>query len=269
MKWFRGVFLIGVLLLMTSIMVVASLGRVPAQQDDGSSSIMMSIATPVQLQSRAPDATGTEQVPFDRQAESDAIATTTPLVDSSASTTVIPSVTTLPRGTTVTTPAAAASIPPTSTPVPMAVVEAPLRLRVPVLGVDSAVQWVGLDSEGRMGVPDNYSDVAWYELGPRPGMPGNAVIAGHLDSTSGPAIFYKLEDLRPGDEIIVVAHDGEEVRFIVEETAVYDADDAPLSRIFGPDDRARLNLITCDGVFDRSSRSYDKRLIVFAVAADA
>jgi sortase A len=117
-----------------------------------------------------------------------------------------------------------------------------------------------------MGVPSNYIDVAWYELGTRPGMPGNAVIAGHLDSTTGPAVFYQLERLRPGDDIYVTTHSGEEIRFVVEGTEAYHVNDAPLERIFGPSQTPRLNLITCDGTFDWSRREYDQRLVVFAVA---
>ncbi len=118
-----------------------------------------------------------------------------------------------------------------------------------------------------MGVPSNYTDVAWYERGPTPGTPGNAVIAGHLDSTTGPAVFYRLEDLNPGDEIFTVTADGQEFRFIVITEEVYNADDAPLERIFGNAVRSHLNLITCDGAFDRSVREYDKRLVVFTELA--
>lgn len=114
-----------------------------------------------------------------------------------------------------------------------------------------------------MGVPSNYTDVAWYEGGPTPGTPGNAVIAGHLDSTTGPAVFYRLEDLKPGDEIITTTADGLEFRFVVTASETYDVADAPLERIFGNAIRPQLNLITCDGAFDRSIRQYDKRLVVF------
>ena len=118
-----------------------------------------------------------------------------------------------------------------------------------------------------MDVPSNYTDVAWYERGPAPGTPGNAVIAGHLDSTTGPAVFYRLEDLGPGDEIITTTADGQEYRFIVTTSEVYDAADAPLERIFGNALRPQLNLITCDGAFDRSQRQYDKRLVVYTELA--
>lgn len=118
-----------------------------------------------------------------------------------------------------------------------------------------------------MAVPSNYTDVAWYEEGAPPGTPGNAVIAGHLDSTTGPAVFYRLEDLNPGDEIFTITADGQEFRFVVTSSEIYFADDAPLDRIFGNSIRPHLNLITCDGAFDRSVREYDKRLVVYAELA--
>lgn len=153
------------------------------------------------------------------------------------------------------------------TPRPIEQTPPPVRLRIPALGIDTVVQWVGVDAEGRMGVPSNYTDVAWYERGAAPGTLGNAVIAGHLDSKTGPAVFYDLEDLKPGDEIITTSEDGQEFHFIVTTSEVYDADDAPLDRIFGNAIRPHLNLITCDGAFDRSIRQYDKRLVVFTELA--
>jgi sortase (surface protein transpeptidase) len=146
---------------------------------------------------------------------------------------------------------------------------APIRLRIPALDIDSTVEWVGIDDEGRMDVPGNYDDVAWYEDGPRPGMPGNAVIAGHLDSTTGPAVFYRLDTLQPGDEVFVATHAGNELRFVVVGKEAFDANAAPLERIFGPGFAPHLNLITCEGAFSRSSGQYDQRLVVFTVLADS
>jgi sortase (surface protein transpeptidase) len=168
-----------------------------------------------------------------------------------------------PTTTTHRTPTSATS--PTSEPASDA--PPPVRLRIPALEIDTVVQWVGIDAEGRMGVPNNYTDVAWYELGPTPGTPGNAVIAGHLDSKSGPAVFYHLEDLVPGDEIFTTTADGQEFRFVVTTLETYSADDAPLERIFGDATAPQLNLITCDGAFDRAVREYDKRLVVYAELA--
>jgi sortase (surface protein transpeptidase) len=168
------------------------------------------------------------------------------------------------------TTSATATAPPASptplslpTPRPIEQVAAPVRLRIPAIGVDASIEPVGNDAAGQMGVPSSYSNVAWYEPGVSPGTPGNAVIAGHLDSTTGPAVFYRLDTLQPGDEILVTTGDGRELRFAVTESATYPAAAAPLDDIFGDAITPRLNLITCEGVFDRASRQYDQRLVVY------
>jgi sortase (surface protein transpeptidase) len=94
-------------------------------------------------------------------------------------------------------------------------------------------------------------------------MAGNSVIAGHFDSKTGPAIFWRLRELRPGDEIFVSSDDGIERRFVVQATENYRFDNAPLERIFGTTSDAGLNLITCGGTFDRRSSNYDQRLVVY------
>jgi hypothetical protein len=157
------------------------------------------------------------------------------------------------------TPAAAA------TPLPAAGL--PRRLRIPRLRIDAAVEHVGLAPDGAMDAPKRFDTVGWYRLGTRPGDLGSAVIAGHFDSKTGPAIFWRLRDLRPGDDIFVRGDDGVERRFVVEEAASYRFDQAPLERIFTAADRVRLNLITCGGSFDRHSQNYDQRLVVYATLA--
>ena len=146
--------------------------------------------------------------------------------------------------------------------------QAPVGLRIPGIGVDAGVQWVGVDENGDMMVPSNYDDVAWYEPGPRPGERGNAVINGHFDSTTGPAVFWDLGQLQPGDEVIVRTHGDQELRFIVTAIESYKTEEAPLTRIFGPTSERNLNLITCDGTFLQDIRQYDRRLVVYTVLAE-
>jgi sortase A len=129
------------------------------------------------------------------------------------------------------------------------------------------VQQVGLDEAGAVGVPSNYTDVAWYTASARPGNPGNAVIDGHLDSKTGPAVFYRLGDLQPGDDVFVTTADGVELRFVVTALETYATDDAPTFSVFGPATAPRLNLITCDGTFNRAVHQYDQRLLVRTVLA--
>src|SRR5919202_460972 len=140
--------------------------------------------------------------------------------------------------------------------------EVPVRLRIPALGLLTAIEPVGLRA-GAMDVPTNVWHVGWFRLGPRPGAVGNAVIDGHLDSTTGPAIFLALHNLRVGDRIYVIDRAGIERGFVVTELHSYPLADAPLARIFGPSSGRHLNLITCSGTWDAAAHLYDQRLVVY------
>lgn len=142
----------------------------------------------------------------------------------------------------------------------------PVRLIIPSIGVDANIQSVGLGwkDTGNMGVPTNFTDVAWYKDGPLPGMPGSAVIDGHLDGKSvAQAVFYNLDKLLPGDLVEVVDAQGTILQFRVVDTKYY-AYDATTTEIFAGDASvARLNLITCAGDWMKSAKLYDKRIVVF------
>lgn len=138
----------------------------------------------------------------------------------------------------------------------------PVRLIIPILNIRAVIELVGVTPSGQMAVPDNTIDVGWFKLGPRPGEKGSAVIAGHFDGENGePGVFINLYKLKKGDKVIV--EDGKEnsVVFIVRESRTYNlgyADD-----VFNSTDSAHLNLITCDGLWDGTKKSYSKRLVVF------
>lgn len=139
----------------------------------------------------------------------------------------------------------------------------PVRLRIPSIHVDTAVEYVGLTSEGAMGVPNNTINVGWYGLGPRPGDKGSAVIAGHLNGKKGEAgVFTHLNQLKEGDTLYVEDSDGISTAFVVRESRSYEPGYA--SDVFRQSDDAHLNLITCSGEWDRAKGSYSKRLVVFA-----
>lgn len=176
-----------------------------------------------------------------------------------ASRTPLPSPTTIP--TTIPT------IPPTSTPEPLADAGPPVRVAIPAIGVDAEVEYVGLTPDRAMDVPKGWMNVGWYRNGFLPGELGNSVIAGHLDSsTGGPAVFWDLNKLVPGDEIVVTFENGSQRRFSVEADKVYDHDaEGPIiDSIFGKSLTADLNLVTCDGAWDHGAATYTKRLVVFA-----
>lgn len=139
----------------------------------------------------------------------------------------------------------------------------PLRITIPAINVDTAVEHVGKDAQGNMDVPKDANNVAWYELGYKPGENGNAVIAGHLDTKTGSAIFYRLNDLRVGDDLTVVTDQNKKLVFTVIKKQIYTAESFPIPTVFGPASTPLLNLITCAGVFDRTSEHYLDRVVVF------
>jgi LPXTG-site transpeptidase (sortase) family protein len=141
----------------------------------------------------------------------------------------------------------------------------PARLEIPAIGVSTPLVRLGLLADGTMEVPRDYGVAGWFTGGPQPGQLGPAVIAGHVDSRTGPAVFYRLRDLRPGDQIRVARVDGRVVRFEVESLARYPKREFPDEAVFGATTDPALRLITCAGAFVRSQRSYLDNLVVSAV----
>jgi hypothetical protein len=140
----------------------------------------------------------------------------------------------------------------------------PVRLRIPRIGASSRLIELGLEADGTMEVPKDYDLAGWFTPGPQPGQVGPAVIAGHVDSKTGPAVFYRLRELRKGDEIKVERADGRTLTFVVEGRAQFPKDRFPTETIFGPVPWPALRLITCGGSFDRSAGSYRDNIIVSA-----
>jgi sortase (surface protein transpeptidase) len=140
----------------------------------------------------------------------------------------------------------------------------PVHIRIPAIGVSAAVVRLGLNRDGSLQVPGDFGVTGWFTGGPAPGETGPAVIAGHIDSRDGPAVFYRLRELRPGDEITVERTDGSSVRFAVDGVAQYPKQAFPTEAVFGPSPDPMLRLITCGGAFDRSQRSYRDNIVVTA-----
>ena len=139
----------------------------------------------------------------------------------------------------------------------------PVRLRIPYLGINTAVEAVGM-KDGNMDVPSGWWTVGWFRLGIHPGEQGNAVIDGHLDSTTGSAIFMWVRNLRPGHLIYVTDDLGVERAFVVTEVSSYANADVPLQRLFGSSSERHLNLITCSGAWQAQQHLYDQRLVVYS-----
>lgn len=141
----------------------------------------------------------------------------------------------------------------------------PVGLTVPAIGLaEPALVDLGIAPDGRLQAPEDFSRVGWHTGGSAPGDPGPAVLVGHVDSWRGPAVFFRVRDLRPGDEVSVPRADGSTVLFVVDAVEQYPKDGFPTERVYGPTADPQLRLITCGGSFDRSARSYRDNIVVFA-----
>jgi hypothetical protein len=167
----------------------------------------------------------------------------------------------------------AAQTPPGLTNSPAAVPVAPMARSEPVrvtiskIGVAAEVIPLGTDKDGSLEVPplEKAYLAGWYRLGPTPGEIGNAVIVGHVSShKTGPAVFFSLGDLRPGDTIAVTRKDKTVVQFTVDQVESYPKTTFPSTLVYGPTDKPGLRLVTCGGQFDQRTRSYLNNIVVFA-----
>jgi LPXTG-site transpeptidase (sortase) family protein len=140
----------------------------------------------------------------------------------------------------------------------------PVRLRIPSIRLDTAVENVGLNEKGEMDVPDGKSkNVGWYEYGTVPGETGSAVMDAHVY-----AAFKNLKYAKIGDDVYVEMSDGRKLHFVVAHSMLYKKDEVPRELLFTWNDDERLNLITCAGRWSRALDTYDHRLIVYTTLVD-
>lgn len=143
----------------------------------------------------------------------------------------------------------------------------PVRLKIPSINVDANIQQVGVSTDGEMEVPSNTVDVGWFKLGARPSEKGSAVISGHIDGENGIAgVFADLSKLKKNDLLYIEDDKGTLTAFVVRESRIYDPGYA--DEVFSRNDGAHLNLITCEGLWDETKRSYSERLVVFTDIAN-
>jgi hypothetical protein len=143
----------------------------------------------------------------------------------------------------------------------------PVSVDIPAIGVTSKLLHLGLNSDGTIQVPSlvtSADEAAWYKYSATPGQIGASVIEGHVDSYQGPAVFYRLGALRPGDTIDVRLADGTTAIFRVTGVREYAKSNFPAKAIYGATDFAALRLITCGGVFDYATGHYLSATVVFA-----
>ena len=139
----------------------------------------------------------------------------------------------------------------------------PVHLTIPNLGVSVPLTSLGLNKDGTVSVPTNFAVPGWYKYGPTPGQRGSAVILGHVDSYKGPAVFFYLSRLRPGEPVVVNLADHAVVHFKVIGVREYSKSDFPDKIVYGMRPYSALQLVTCGGVFDRATGHYESNIVVY------
>jgi sortase (surface protein transpeptidase) len=140
----------------------------------------------------------------------------------------------------------------------------PVSLSIPAIGVTTNLVNLGLEPDGSLQVPSSATVAGWYTGSPRPGAVGSSIIAGHVDSRTGPAVFYWLHSMRPGELVYIRRAGGTLATFSVTRVQTYEKKEFPTAEVYGPEPDAELRLITCGGTFDPRMRSYLSNVVVYA-----
>ncbi|MFJ5997827.1 class F sortase [Streptomyces sp. NPDC092370] len=142
----------------------------------------------------------------------------------------------------------------------------PVRLLIPKISVDAPFTDLAIGPSGQLEPPppEDTNLVGWYAKGHTPGEAGTAIIAGHVDTATSPAVFAGLSQLKKGDRFQVVRADGAKATFVVDAAESFDKDAFPSDRVYGDTADAQVRLITCSGSYDRKARDYTENLVVFA-----
>lgn len=145
--------------------------------------------------------------------------------------------------------------------------QVPVRVTIPSIGVDAPLEVLSLNADAILEPPVAWDAAGWYDRSPVPGERGPSVIAGHLTAPDGPAVFFDLGALAPGDEVSVTQADGSIDTFAVDRTISAERTDSfPTEEIYGPTPDAQLRLITCDGEYDPARGHWTRNMVVFATA---
>ncbi|MFD5340453.1 class F sortase [Streptomyces hawaiiensis] len=142
----------------------------------------------------------------------------------------------------------------------------PVRLLIPKISVDAPFTDLAIGRSGQLEPPppNDTNLVGWYAKGHTPGEAGTAIIAGHVDTVTSPAVFAGLGELKKGDRFQVARADGGKATFVVDATESFAKDSFPSDRVYGDTPDAQVRLITCAGSYDRQARDYTENLVVFA-----
>ncbi|MDF9811515.1 class F sortase [Streptomyces sp. SPB162] len=142
----------------------------------------------------------------------------------------------------------------------------PTLLTIPDIGVSAPFTPLRIGASGKLDPPraDDNNLVGWYEAGPTPGEHGNSIVAGHVDTKTGPAVFYLLDMVKPGSTAEITRADGVIAKFKVDSVEVFSKDHFPDQRVYADTPNAQLRIITCGGTYDQSKKDYTDNIVVFA-----
>ncbi|MEU1281514.1 class F sortase [Streptomyces sp. NPDC005805] len=142
----------------------------------------------------------------------------------------------------------------------------PERLKIMEIAVDAPFMGLSIGEEGRLDAPppDDRNLVGWFQEGVTPGELGTSIVAGHVDTKTGPAVFLQLRMLKKGSKVDILREDGSTVTFVVDSVENFEKDDFPNDRVYADTPDAQLRLITCGGEYDRKAKDYTENVVVFA-----
>ncbi|MEU3463922.1 class F sortase [Streptomyces sp. NPDC006733] len=142
----------------------------------------------------------------------------------------------------------------------------PTLLTIPGIGVSAPFTPLHIGKSGKLDPPpaDNSNLVGWYEDGPSPGESGNSIVAGHVDTRTGPAVFFLLDMVKPGSTAEITRADGTVAKFKVDSVEVFSKDHFPDERVYADTPNAQLRIITCGGAYDQTKKDYTDNVVVFA-----
>lgn len=139
----------------------------------------------------------------------------------------------------------------------------PTQLKIDKIGMDRKLSSTAKNADGTIAVPKDPEVPGWYKLGPTPGELGPSVIVGHVDTYKGPAVFWRLRELVPGDTVEITRADNTTAKFKVDAVKQFSQSDFPTKEVYGNIDHAGIRLITCGGVYDRHSDRYSHNTVVY------
>lgn len=168
-----------------------------------------------------------------------------------------------------TRPAAIAPATPTATPSssePALPRSVPERLSIPSIAVNAPFTELTIGTSGQLNPPpaDETNLVGWYRDGASPGERGASIVVGHVDTKTGPAVFSRLESLRPGSMVHIARADSSVASFKVDSVKAFSKEDFPNDRVYADTPSPGLRLITCGGAYNKSTREYEENVVVFA-----